>query len=161
MPPSWSLHTGKGSASAHPDKQGKEAYVTSDGTKHEVTRNLADRHDYIVIFDREGNYKKKLQIEDTFAVQRVAAFPSSAFLVFGFDKQDHSPRLALLQEDAKFLRFLELPKDIDLAGSLLWCEDPNPGSAECGVRSAECKVPIRIRHFKVKIQESNNRVRCG
>jgi hypothetical protein len=56
------------------DKQGKEAYVTSDGTKHEVTRNLADRHDYILIFDREGNFKKKLQMDDSFAVQRVGAF---------------------------------------------------------------------------------------
>jgi hypothetical protein len=95
---------------ASEDKQGKEAYATSDGTKHEVTRNLADRHDYIVIFDREGNYKKKLQMDDTFAVQRVGAFPSGTFLACGFNKQDHSPRLALLQDDAKFLRFLELPK---------------------------------------------------
>jgi hypothetical protein len=95
---------------ASEDKQGKEAYVTSDGTKHEVVRNLADHHDYIVIFDREGNYNKKLQMEDTFAVQRLGAFPSGAFLVLGFDKLDHSPRLALLQDDAKFLRFLELHK---------------------------------------------------
>lgn len=95
---------------ASEDKQGIETYVTSEGTKHEVTRNLADRHDYILIFDRDGNYKKKLQMEDSFAVQRVGAFPSGAFLAFGFDKQDHSPRLALLQDDAKFLRFLEIPK---------------------------------------------------
>jgi len=92
------------------DKQGKEAYVTSDGTKHEVTRNLADHHDYIAVFDREGNYKKKLQMEESFAVQRVGEFPSGAFLALGFDKLDHSPRLALLQDDAKFLRFLEIPK---------------------------------------------------
>ncbi len=92
------------------DKQGKQTYVTEDGTKHEVTRNLADRHDYILIFDSEGTYKKKLQMDDTFAVQRVGMFPSGALLAFGFDKQDHSPRLALLQDDGKFLRFLELPK---------------------------------------------------
>jgi hypothetical protein len=107
---------------ASEDKQGKEAYVTSDGTKHEVTRNLADRHDYIVIFDREGNYKKKLQMDDTFAVQRVGAFPSGAFLAYGFDKQDHSPRLALLQDDAKFLRFLEIPKS-DAPESMLGMKD--------------------------------------
>jgi hypothetical protein len=97
---------------ASEDKQGKETFVTPDGTKHEVTRNLADRRDYIVLFDREGNYKKKLQIQidDTFAIQRIGVFPSGTFLALGFDTQDHSPRLALLQDDARFLRFLEMRK---------------------------------------------------
>jgi hypothetical protein len=49
-------------------------------------------------------------MDDAFSVQRVGVFPSGTFLAFGFDKQDHSPRLALLQDDAKFLRFVEIPK---------------------------------------------------
>ena len=93
------------------DKQGKEAFVTSDGTRHEVTRNLAEHHDYIVIFDRKGDYRRRVQLEDTFAVQRVGVFPSGAFLAFGFDKQDHSPKLAMLKEDGTLLKFLEIGKD--------------------------------------------------
>jgi len=108
---------------ASEDKQGKEAYITSDGTKHEVTRNLADRHDYIVIFDRQGNYKKKLQMDDAFSVQRVGVFPSGTFLAMGFDKQDRSPRLALLQDDAKFLRFVEIPKKGDAPETMFEMKD--------------------------------------
>jgi hypothetical protein len=38
------------------DKQGMEAFVTSDGARHEVTRNPAEHHDYLIIFDRQGDY---------------------------------------------------------------------------------------------------------
>jgi hypothetical protein len=50
-------------------------------------------------------------MEDTFAVQRVGLFPSGAFLAFGFDEQDHSPKLAMLKEDGTSLKFLEIRKD--------------------------------------------------
>jgi len=99
------------------DEQGKEAFVTSDGTRHEVTRNLAEHHDYIVIFDRKGDYRRRVQLEDTFAVQRVGVFPSGAFLAFGFDKQDHSPKLAMLKDDGTLLKFLQIPKE-DVPGSM-------------------------------------------
>jgi hypothetical protein len=93
------------------DKQAKETFQTADGENHEVTRNIADHHDYLVIFDREGNYKRKVQIDDSFAVQRVGVFPSGAFLAFGFDKTDRSPRLTMLNEDGTLRRIEAIPKN--------------------------------------------------
>jgi hypothetical protein len=93
------------------DKQGKESFVDSEGTKHEVVRNLADRHDYLFIFDREGTYKRKVQLEGTLAIQRIGIFPSGAILALGFDPQNHSPKLALFADNGNFVRFLEIPKN--------------------------------------------------
>ncbi len=93
------------------DKQGKKSFVTSDGVEHEVTGNLAEHHDYLVIFDRKGNYKKRVQIDDSFAVYRVGMFPSGAFLAFGFDHGDHSPKLMMLKEDGTLLKLLDLSKN--------------------------------------------------
>ena len=92
------------------DKSAKQVFTTSDGIEHELPRNVAEHHDYLVMFDRQGNYKKKLQIEDTFALQKIAQFPSGTFLAFGFDRQDHSPKLAMLKDDGTVLKFLDIPK---------------------------------------------------
>lgn len=93
------------------NKRGKVEFVTSDGTKHEVVQNVSEHHDYVVVFDRSGDYKKSVQIDDTFAVQRIGVFPSGSLLCFGFDRQDHSPKLAMLKEDGTLLRLLEIPKN--------------------------------------------------
>jgi hypothetical protein len=96
---------------ASENKRGKEEFVTSDGTKHEVVQNVSEHHDYVVVFDRSGDYKKSVQIDDTFAVQRIGVFPSGSLLSFGFDRQDHSPKLVMLKEDGTLLRLLEIPKN--------------------------------------------------
>jgi hypothetical protein len=104
------------------DKQGKEKFVTSDGAEHEVTRNIAEHHDYLLIFDRKGNYRKRAQLDETFAVQRVAMFPSGSFLAFGFDKENHSLKLTMLNEDGTLLRIVEIPKD-DAPTSMFGTQD--------------------------------------
>jgi hypothetical protein len=92
------------------DKRGKETFTTADGTDHELDANLAERHDYLVIFDRQGNYKRKIQIDDVIALHRFAEFASGTFLVFGFDRQDHSPKLAMFKDDGTLLKFLDITK---------------------------------------------------
>ncbi|MGA8430415.1 MAG: hypothetical protein WB729_11385 [Candidatus Sulfotelmatobacter sp.] len=104
------------------DKWGPREFVTSDGTKHEVNRSLAEHHDHLLIFDRAGNYKRRVQIDDTLAINRIGMFPSGVFLALGFDRQDHSPKLAMLQEDGTLLKFLEIPKD-DAPKSMLGTQD--------------------------------------
>jgi len=95
---------------AEEDKRGTQEFITSDGTKHEVNRSLAEHHDYLLIFDQAGNYKRRVQIDDTLAIHRIGMFPSGVFLAFGFDRQDQSPKLAMLKEDGILLKFLETPK---------------------------------------------------
>jgi len=104
------------------DKRGKEIFTTSDGARHEFTENLAEQHDYLLLFDRKGHYQKKVQIEGSFAIHRVAAFSSGAFLAIGFDKQDRSPRLAIFKDDGTLSRLLEIPKG-DAPKSMLGTQD--------------------------------------
>ena len=95
---------------AEEDRRGTQEFITSDGTRHEVSRSLAEDHDYLLIFDRAGNYKRRVRIDDTMAIHRIAVFPSGAFLAFGFDRQDQSPKLAMLKDDGTLLKFLDIPK---------------------------------------------------
>lgn len=111
------------------DKPGKESFVTSDGVKHEITANLAEHHDYLVIFDGKGNYKKKVQVDDSFAVHRVGMFPSGAFLAFGFDKDDHSPKLMMLKDDGTLLKLLDLSKKQAPASIFGTLDDSRKGPA--------------------------------
>jgi hypothetical protein len=80
------------------------------GGKREYTVNAAAHHRYIVTFSREGEYKRTVEIDDAFSIQHVGVFPSGTLLAFGFDKSDHSPKLAMLKEDGTLLKFLEIPK---------------------------------------------------
>jgi len=104
------------------DKQGKESFVTSDGVKHEVAANVAERHDYLVIFDRDGTYRKTIQLDDAMVLLRVGVFASGNLLAFGFDRVDRSPKLALFNSDGSLLRFLEIPKG-DVPTSMLRSQD--------------------------------------
>jgi hypothetical protein len=97
-------------SAADEDKQGKRTYTSTDGSQHEFTRNVAEHHHYIVLFDRQGNYQKKVQIADTLEPTRVGLFPSGSFLVYGYDKTDHAPKLAMMKDDGTLLKFLEIPK---------------------------------------------------
>jgi hypothetical protein len=91
------------------DKPVKQAY-TVGGYRGEFTRNEAERHSYILTFSREGRYLRTIEIEDAFRMLRIAQFSSGAFLAFGYDATDHSPRLAMLNEDGAVLKFIEIPK---------------------------------------------------
>jgi hypothetical protein len=73
------------------DKQAKQNYTASDGTQHEFTGNAAEHHFYIVMFDRQGNYQKTLQIDASFRINRLGLFPSGMFLAYGYDEADHAP----------------------------------------------------------------------
>ena len=69
-----------------------------------------ERHPYIIRFDRDGTYKKTLQLGDDFEIYRIGLFPSGNYLAFGYDQVDHSPRLALLKSDGALLQYLDIPQ---------------------------------------------------
>jgi hypothetical protein len=92
------------------EKRTKEMFVASDGSKHDVTTNPAEHHDYLLIFDARGEYRSRIQIDDTFAIVRAGLFPSGSLLALGFDKRDRSPKLLMLKGDGTLLRLLEIPK---------------------------------------------------
>lgn len=121
---------------AREDKQGEETFVASDGVKHEVSGNLAEHHDYIVIFDRKGNYQRTVQIDDSLAVQRVGVFPSGTFLAFGFDKEDRSPKITMLKDDGTILKLLEISKN-DAPTSMFGTADANGKGPDVFIRPVQ------------------------
>lgn len=93
---------------ARENKRSEQKVITDRG-QAEITRNAAEHHSYVVTFDREGNYKKTVQVDAGFRPMRVGIFSTGMFLAYGFDESDHSAKLALLKEDGSLLKFLELP----------------------------------------------------
>jgi hypothetical protein len=89
-----------------------------EGARREYTVNAAEQHFYIVTFSRDAEYKRTAEIENAFSIQNIGVFPSGILLAFGFDKSDHSPKLAMLKEDGTLLKFLEIPKG-DAPGSMV------------------------------------------
>jgi len=92
------------------------------GGRRESARGLPERHDYLIMFDRDGNYQKKIQLESAFSVTHVSPFSSGPLLVYGYDPVDHSPKLAMLKDDGSLLKFLEIPKG-DAPESVLGTKD--------------------------------------
>ncbi len=95
---------------ARENKLVKQAYTKSDGTEGEFAKNTADRHTYIVSFERDGRYKKTVEADLPFEMRQLGVFPSGNFLAFGYDEKDHSPKLAMLKDDGTLMRFLQIPK---------------------------------------------------
>jgi hypothetical protein len=107
---------------ASENKPTKQTYSKPDGSEAEFTKNIAERHFYIVTFDRDGEHQKTIKIDDAFQIQRLGIFPSGAFLVFGYDEKNHSPQLAMLKDDGTLLRTLQIPRG-DAPESLLGTKD--------------------------------------
>jgi hypothetical protein len=91
------------------NKPVKRAYAV-DSYHGEYTSNAAEQHNYIVVFSREGEYRRTVEIGDEFGILRIAVFPSGSFLAFGYDAKDDSPKLAMLKEDGTLLKYLEIAK---------------------------------------------------
>lgn len=101
------------------NKPTSQTYKKPDGTEAEFSKNTAERHFYIITFDRDGRYKRTAEIEDiAFQIQRIGIFPSGSFLAFGYDNQDHSPKLSMLKDDGGLMRTLHLRKGV-VPGSVL------------------------------------------
>ena len=101
-------------SAARDKKPTHEEVVTSNGVESEEFANAAERHSYILVFDREGNHKSTLRLQDAFHINRVGVFPSGLFLAYGWNELTHHPELALLKEDGTVLEYLSVP-----AGSML------------------------------------------
>ena len=97
-------------SAASEDKKEKRTYVGSDGQRNETTVNTAPHHFFLVLFGRDGTYSKTIQVEDPFEITRIGQFPTGMYLAYGYDRTDHSPKLALLKEDGTLLKYLEAPK---------------------------------------------------
>lgn len=104
---------------------GKRRFSMADGSQHEYSINAAEQHRFIVTFKRDGTYHRSVQIEDPFQIQQLGVFPSGAFLAFGYDEKDDSPKLAMLKEDGTLLKPLQPAKN-DVPESILGKDPARP-----------------------------------
>jgi hypothetical protein len=108
------------------NKPVKGTYRRSDGIEGEYQDNGAPQHLYIISFARNGDDRRTTEIEDAFSILQVGIFPSGTFLAFGFDKNDHSPKLVMLTADGRLLKSLAIPSD-DVPKALISAADaPRP-----------------------------------
>jgi len=107
---------------ARENKPAKQTYTKTDGTQGEFTKNTADRHSYIVLFSRDGEYKKTIETDIPIEIQHIGVFPSGTFLAFGYDEKDHSPKLEMLKDDGTLMRTLQISKN-DVPESLFGTKD--------------------------------------
>ncbi len=92
-------------------KPKRKTYAIKGGGQGEFSSNAAEQRQYLVIFDRDGTYRKTIDVEDLpLRIENLGVFPSGALLAFGYDSKDESPKLALLKEDGSLLRLLEIKK---------------------------------------------------
>lgn len=96
----------------------KRTIQWKDGSQSEYEDNAAPQHLYVLSFTRDGEYRRTIEIDDSFYVLHVGVFPSGMFLALGFDQKDKSPRLAMLTPDGRLLKSLSVPAD-DLPQSMV------------------------------------------
>jgi len=107
---------------ASENKPAEQIYTKPDGSQGNFTKNMAERHFYIVVFGRDGEHKKTIETDVSVEIQNIGVFPSGDFLAFGYDKADHSPKLVMLKDDGTLMRPLQIGKD-DAPESLLGTRD--------------------------------------
>jgi hypothetical protein len=96
---------------SHEYKPQKKTYPKTGGGEGEYTANAAEQSQYLVIFDRDGTYRRTIELEDLpLQIENLGVFASGVFLAYGYDPKDESPKLAMLKEDGTLLRSLQIKK---------------------------------------------------
>jgi hypothetical protein len=121
---------------AREDKPIKRTYTKSDGTSGEYSDNGAERHMFLLFFDRDGNFKKTSELDVGFKALHVGVFPSGTLLALGYDREDHSTKLAMVKEDGTLFRSVQVEKG-DVPDSMLGAKDGSGKGPAAYVAQAE------------------------
>lgn len=121
---------------ARENKPIKRTYTKSDGTSGEYSDNGAERHMFLLFFDRDGSYKRTSELDIGFRAVHVGVFPSGTLLAFGYDRKDHSTKLAMVKEDGTLLRPLQIGKG-DAPESMFGTKDASGKGPAAYVAPAE------------------------
>ncbi len=85
---------------------------------------VSSQGSFIALFDRDGSYKKSLEIEGKYGLNDLLILPSGEFVVFGYDSVGGTVRVSLLGSDGVLIR------PINLSDAML--SDPALRQAESG-----------------------------
>jgi hypothetical protein len=85
-------------------------YKTPSGG--DIARKAGPDSHHLVVFDSDGGFKRRIDIDMPFKVFQVATFSSGMMLVAGLDSATGKPVVALGKEDGTFLRYITIKDDL-------------------------------------------------
>jgi hypothetical protein len=95
------------------DKHSASTYYPMPGiSKKAVPYYTGEHHDYVVEYDRDGNYKSTVDLPSAYHFWRVAALPDGALLALAYDRANSVPRLLLLDSGGQVVRTLQIPSEM-------------------------------------------------
>jgi hypothetical protein len=120
-----------------------------------------ERHDYIVQFDRNGNYKSTVELPSEYSFHRIAELSDGNLLALVYDSVNAVARLLLLDPDGKPIRRLDIPGRMEDSPALRQGEtggDLNQGRAETSLSwwlfaPVRQKVVLYIAHSTAPVLE--------
>jgi hypothetical protein len=68
-----------------------------------------EHHDYLVEFDRDGNYKSTVELPTAYHFWRIGALSDGSLLALGYDRANSVARLLLLDSGGQIVRPIEAP----------------------------------------------------
>jgi hypothetical protein len=98
--------------------------ILASREQHEAQTRTSDRElanvvpagklwHYLVEFDRDGSYKRTVELDDTLAPVEFGAFESGSFLVLGLVRSTGVPKLEIIGSDGTVLSILDVPKETE------------------------------------------------
>lgn len=81
----------------------------SDGKSGATEMNRAVHHYFVAEFDRDGSYKKSVQLGLDYPLFRMAVLPSGEFLVTGYDSATDAETMVLLDDAGQVVRDIDQP----------------------------------------------------
>jgi len=85
---------------------------STSGTKEMSSAKYFSGDSYIAIFDRNGSYRKSVEVGVQYGPHDIALLSSGEFVVFGYDQVKSAVRVSLLDSDGGFLRDISYSDDL-------------------------------------------------
>jgi hypothetical protein len=76
------------------------------------TAYSGEYHDYILEYDRKGQYRTRVKLPDNYSFRRVAGLGDDSFLAVAYERANSVPRLFVIGADGTITRSIELPPSI-------------------------------------------------
>jgi hypothetical protein len=86
-------------------------YQTDKGAEISGTAKLGEHEYYILLFNRDGNYKSMIELPPSsqFYYKKIAVLTSGDLLLAGYDGVNRVPRLRLFDSSGQFLKEIAVP----------------------------------------------------
>ena len=115
--------------------------VAGSDEVHTRTGFHGEHYDYVLKFDRDGNYRATIELTGRYQFRHFAELADGNFVAIAYDRVNRVPRLLLLDSDGQVVRPLEIPSDLQ--------ETPELNNAQSGdvVKLAQAESSLSLWRF--------------